>query len=113
MEFDITRSKVETQTVTSDMLNDKIGYLKISEFTNNTPKQFEAALEELESQDMQGLVVDLRNNPGGMLTAVTEILDDILPEGMIVYTEDRAGNRQEYRSTDEKVLFCAYYRTGQ
>ena len=104
MEFDITRSKVETQTVTSDMLNDKIGYLKISEFTNNTPKQFEAALEELENQDMQGLVVDLRNNPGGMLTAVTEILDDILPEGMIVYTEDRAGNRQEYRSTDEKVL---------
>lgn len=104
LEFDITRSQVETQTVSSDMLDDRIGYLKITEFTNNTPKQFEAAIQELEDQDMQGLVVDLRNNPGGMLSAVTDILDDILPEGMIVYTEDRAGNRQEYRSTDDEVL---------
>lgn len=104
LSFTVTREKIETQTVKDTMLEDRIGYIQITEFTNSTPDQFETALKELKQQNMQGLIVDLRNNPGGMLNAVTDVLDDILPKGMMVYTEDKWGNRQEYKSTDEKVL---------
>ena len=53
---------------------------------------------------MTALIVDLRSNPGGMLTSVCDMLDDILPKGLLVYTEDRSGKRVDYTSTDEKTL---------
>ncbi len=104
LELDVTRRELVAQSVHVQMLENCIGYIQITDFTNQTTGQFEAALEELNTQGMKGLIVDLRDNPGGMLDAVTEILDQILPEGLLVYTEDRAGNREEFRSTDENQL---------
>lgn len=59
--------------------------------------QFEKALAELEGEGLTSLVVDLRYNGGGLVDSVVQILDDILPEGLIVYTEDKNGHREEYR----------------
>ena len=86
LEMDVTRRKLVAQSVHFQMFEDHIGYIQITDFTNQTTGQFEAALTELQEQGMKGLIVDLRNNPGGMLDAVTDILDQILPEGLLVYT---------------------------
>lgn len=101
----ITRGIVESQTVSFEMKEDKIGYLKISEFDSVTYKQFENALSELEKEGMEGLVVDLRDNPGGNLDTVCKILDLILPEGTIVYTEDKNGKRIQTEKSDEEHQF--------
>ena len=63
--------------------------------------QFEKALAELEGEGLASLVVDLRYNGGGLVDSVVQILDDILPEGLIVYTEDKNGHREEYRSSGD------------
>ena len=98
------RDTVEAQTVEYEMLEDQIGYLAVSEFDSVTSDQYEEALEALSSQGMEGLVVDLRNNPGGNLDTVCDMLDLVLPEGTIVYMEDKEGNRQTYSSDEEHQL---------
>ena len=102
LEFDITRKNLPT--VTQKMLGNQTGYIQVTEFTEHTVEQFEDALTELQQEGMTALIVDLRSNPGGMLTSVCSMLDDILPEGLLVYTEDKDGNRQDYNSTDDKTL---------
>lgn len=104
LEFDIVPADVEIPTVSCEMLEEGIGYLKITEFDSITVGQFEDALEDLESRGMEQLIVDVRDNPGGMLDAICDILDDILPEGLILYTEDKDGNREEYYSDEERIL---------
>lgn len=104
LEFDIERDKVEVPTVTSEMLGNDIGYIAITEFAEPTEVQFMEAVKSLQKQGMKGMIVDLRDNPGGYLTAVTEILDDILPEGITVYTEDKYGNRQNNTSDEEHQM---------
>lgn len=104
-ELEITRDIVETKTVETEMKENHIGYLKISEFDKVTYRQFKNGLEKLEKEGIKGLVVDLRGNPGGNLDTVCEILDLILPEGIIVYTEDRDGKRIETKKSDEKHQF--------
>lgn len=104
LEFDIERDKVEVPTVSSEMLEGDVGYVSITEFAEPTEEQFQEAVTSLTKQGMKGLIVDLRDNPGGYLTAVTEILDDILPEGITVYTEDKYGNRQDYTSDEEHQM---------
>lgn len=106
LEFDIERDKVEVPTVTSEMLENNVGYIAISEFAEPTEEQFMEAVNALEKEGMKAMIVDLRDNPGGYLTAVTEILDDILPEGVTVYTEDKYGNRQNYTSDEEHQMQC-------
>ena len=69
------------------MMDDKIGYIRVSEFDTVTYDQYKEALDDLEKQGMTGLVVDLRNNPGGSLSTVCDMLDLMLPKGLIVYTE--------------------------
>lgn len=99
LEMDVVRGKqIETQTVTSAMLEDtnSIGYIRIQEFDGVTVDQFNEAMAELNANNMKGLVLDLRSNPGGDMAAVTDIARRILPEGLIVYTEDKAGERTEY-----------------
>lgn len=96
-----TRDTVEAQTVKYRMMDGQIGYLSVSEFDSVTYDQYQKALEDLEGQGMKGLVVDLRNNPGGNLNTVCDMLDLMLPKGLIVYTEDKDGNRQEASSDDE------------
>lgn len=91
-------SEVEVPTVTGKLLDADTGYLKIREFSSITPGQFRETFLGLKQEGMKQLIVDLRNNPGGMLDASCEILNEILPEGLIVYTEDKNGNRQEHRS---------------
>ena len=94
------RNTIQAQTVAHRMLEDGIGYIAISEFDLVTFDQYQQALEDLESQGMSSLVVDLRNNPGGNYNTVCKILDLMLPEGLIVYTKDKAGNKEEERSDD-------------
>lgn len=104
MEFDVRRGKVDVPTVDGQMLASDIGYIMIAEFGEATAEDFEQKVEELQAQGMKKMIVDLRDNPGGMLTTVNEVLDYILPEGLIVYTEDKQGNRQEYKSDAERYL---------
>ncbi len=101
---EVTREKLETDTVAGKMLNDTDGYLAISQFTGLTSGQFQSVLEQLREQGMQKLLIDLRGNPGGLLNAVCDTLRQILPEGLIVYTEDKQGNREEYTCEGETPL---------
>ncbi len=97
----VTRERIEEDTVASMMLDDGIGYIQISEFDDITPKQFKEALETLQEQNMKGLILDLRGNPGGRLSAVVDIADQMLPEGIVTYTLTRDGTREEYTSDGE------------
>ncbi len=104
MTFTAVRETIEYPTVSSKMLKDNLGYLRILEFDDVTYEQYKEAFEELEEQGMQGLIVDLRSNPGGGLGTVCDILDEILPEGLIVYMEDKSGKKQEAASDEEHKL---------
>lgn len=103
-DFTVEREIIEQQTVQSEMKEESVGYIRITEFASVTYEQYKEALENLESQGMERLIVDLRNNPGGNLKTVCEILDLMLPQGLIVYTEDKNGEREEYRSDEEHVF---------
>ena len=104
IDLTVTRRKIEVPTVESRMLTDTIGYIGITEFDDVTDDQFLSALDELKEEGMQDLVIDLRNNGGGLVDVTCNILDELLPEGLIVYTEDKYGNRQEEYS-DAKHYF--------
>lgn len=101
LDLEIERRKIDVITVDSEMLEDNIGYIVISQFEGVTLEQFNEAFDELKEQGMQGLIIDIRSNPGGRLDTVTEILDRLLPEGLIVYTEDKNGKREEITSDAE------------
>ena len=96
LEMDVVRSQIESPTVNYEMLDDHIGYIQITEFDDVTVNQFDEAMKEIQKADAAGLILDLRSNPGGSLSAVVDISRQLLPEGLIVYTEDRSGKRMEY-----------------
>lgn len=96
-----TRDTIQAQTVDYKMMEDGIGYIEVTEFDSVTYDQYELALEDLQNQGMEGLIVDLRNNPGGSLNTVCDMLDLMLPEGLTVYMEDKNGNKQEMTSDEE------------
>lgn len=102
--IEITREEVIVPSVSHRMLDNKIGYIRISSFVNGTQKDFEDALADLQSQGMQGIVFDMRDNGGGMVDSVVAILDDILPAGTVVYTMDKSGKREDYTSDDAKKI---------
>ena len=104
MDVTVIRGKVETPTVVSRMLEDRMGYIQIVEFDDVTSGQFENALKDLKFQGMKGLILDLRQNPGGNLDTVVEIGEMLLPKGLIVYTEDKNGKREEYRSNGKHEI---------
>ena len=95
IEATATRDIIEIQTVDYEMKDGQIGYIAVSEFDDVTYEQFKTALDDLEAQGMQGLVIDLRGNPGGNLSTVTDMLKLLLPEGTIVSTKDKYGNTEE------------------
>lgn len=103
VEVDVERRQIDIPTVQYQMLQGNIGLIQISEFSDNTPEQFDAAIKDLQSQGMVSMIVDLRDNPGGVLQSVCTMLDEILPKGTLVYTEDKYGNRTDYDS-DESCL---------
>jgi carboxyl-terminal processing protease len=89
----IERSSINYGLVEED---DNIGYIYISEFDTVTIEQFKEALTDLKEQGIRGLIIDLRSNPGGNITSVNAIARQLLPKGLIVYTENSQGERQEY-----------------
>ena len=101
---DVVRDEIHTQTVKYEMRENQIGYLSISEFDDVTTQQYKDALQALEDAGVQGLVIDLRDNPGGVLDTVVKMLDYTLPDGLIVYTENKSGKRTEYKGTDGHEL---------
>lgn len=104
--FDVTleRKEIESPTVTYQMFEHQIAYISIAEFDTVTTEQFKQYYKQAEREEMKGLILDLRDNPGGNLTTVTEIAREILPKGMIVYTEDKYGERMEYTCDGVKEI---------
>ena len=90
------RATINVPTVTSEMLDKGIGYLKISQFDDVTPGQFDENFAKLKAAGMKYMILDLRDNPGGTVTAVTQIASELLPKGLIFYMEDKNGARDEY-----------------
>lgn len=93
-----TRASISTPTVEHQMFDNNVGYIQVSQFTDGTYDDFVAAYEDLEAQGMTSVIFDMRNNGGGLLDSVVDILDYLLPEGTVVYTMDKAGNREDYTS---------------
>lgn len=100
----LTRQKVESPTVEFRMLEDDMAYIQVTEFDDVTVDQFAEALAMARGSDAEGIILDLRGNPGGNLGAVVDMCNMILPEGMIVYTEDKYGKRDEYKCDGKSAL---------
>lgn len=92
----VTRGRVEARTVEYEMLEDGMAYIQVTEFDDVSISQFSDALKAVRAAGMKGMILDLRANPGGSVNAVVEMCRMILPKGMIVYTEDKNGKKQEY-----------------
>lgn len=101
IDFTVVRQKISIPTIEFEMLEDDIGYILISEFDEITISQFIDAIKTLEKKGMKGLIVDVRDNPGGLLDAVVAMLDRLLNEGLIVYTEDKYKNREPLYAEDK------------
>ena len=100
----VTRGKVESPTVESEMKEDGIGYLQITEFDDVTTEQFYKAYDDLNAQGMKAMILDLRSNGGGNLDTVLKIGERMLPKGIITYTEDKAGKREEFKCKGKSVI---------
>ncbi len=96
LEIEVERRKIESPTVEYEMMENGMAYIQIVEFDLVTTDQFEKAYKQAKSDGMKGLIIDLRSNPGGNLSTVCDIARMILPKGLIVYTEDKYGERVEY-----------------
>ncbi len=126
----LTRQNIDILTVSHEVIDNNIGYIRISSFDGVTTEQYLEALSDLQSKNISGLILDLRDNPGGRLDVVCDIADTLLPEGTIVYTEDKNGNREdlysdasmlgiplvvlvnEYSASASEVLTCAIQDYG-
>ncbi len=101
--FKIKRAEVSEPSVSSKMLKDNIGYIELSTFVENTPKDFNKALDKLKKENMKALILDLRDNGGGLVDKCCEIADTLIGKGTIVYTEDRNGDRKTEVSDENKL----------
>ncbi len=104
LEIDVERREIEAPTVKYEMLKNNIGYIQITEFDEVTTDQFTEAMAVIKGSGAKGLVLDLRGNPGGSLSAVVDIARQLLPKGLIVYTEDKYGERDEYNCDGKHEL---------
>ncbi len=103
-EFDVKRGEINIPTVESKLLEGDVGYIQVLEFATSTSKDFVKEIESLSARGMKYMIVDLRGNGGGVLTACQEMLDAVLPEGVVVYTEDKNGVRVDYTSDAEHFM---------
>ena len=103
LDIKVKRDEIVSKTVEDKLLDDNIGYIKITSFSEHTNKEFETALNTLKKDNIKGLVIDLRDNPGGLLNVCKDIADSLIGEGTIVYTKDNKGNT-EYLKSDSKKL---------
>lgn len=99
-QFEITRKRIKASNIKSEILEGNIGYIRLVMFDNEIAKYFKNDLNKLLQKGIQGLVIDLRDNPGGSYEQVVEIADSLLPEGTIVYTENREG-KKEYKNSNK------------
>ena len=104
IDLSVERAVVNVPTVEHKMLDNNIGYIQIAEFEEVTAEQFKEAVSDLQEQGMEKLIFDLRDNGGGLLDSVCDVLDTILPKMMLVYTEDKDGNRREEWSEDDEAV---------
>ena len=98
LDLEVMRAEVSISYVEYQIINGDIGYINISQFSGNDVEGFQEAVSALQAAEVSGVIIDIRNNPGGLLTDVVEIADALLPEGLIAYVEDGHGNRTEYTS---------------
>jgi len=96
----LTRAKIIDQSVYSKILSEDVGYIRITQFEKNTDKDFEAVLKELEGSNVKGIIIDVRNNGGGLIDSGIEIADMLLGEGTITYLENNKKERTYYNSDD-------------
>jgi len=101
-EFTCVRAEIKMDKVRYEQKEDGIGYIRISEFSNVAAEQFESAIEKAKTDKVKGVIVDLRGNPGGDLDTAVEICRSFMPAGLIVYTEDKAGNRMDFECDGSK-----------
>lgn len=104
-DIEIERREIMANSVRSEVLDDDIGYVRITEFNtsddksdNDTYTEFKENIEELKSKGIKSLIIDLRDNPGGVLSVVVDVADYLLPEGIVTYTETKTGKRRDYKS---------------
>ncbi len=100
-DVNVKREKIVTDTVEYKTLEDSIGYIKISSFAENTYDEFKLALDGL--KDIKGLIIDVRDNPGGLLNVCKDIVDDLIGEGTIVYTKNNKGETEYLKSDKDKI----------
>jgi carboxyl-terminal processing protease len=98
MTFEITREMINQKAVKSEVKESNVGYIRINSFDSDADKDFKRELTSLKAKKIKGLILDLRQNPGGYVSSCLEIADEILGAGMVVYTEDINKNRQVYNS---------------
>lgn len=101
LSFTLERGEVSINYVEYSILEGNVGYLSIYQFTGDDVEGVKEAISAFQQADVSALVVDVRSNPGGLLTDVVDICDMLLPEGLIVYTEDRSGAREEFYADGE------------
>lgn len=99
----IERRQIIVPTIEHKLLEDNLGYISILQFDTVTSDQFKEAIDDLEAQGMEKLIIDLRGNPGGVLDAAVDMMAYVLPEGMLIYTEDKNGQGDQYFSKDGKI----------
>lgn len=97
-DLSITRKEIDIQAVNSKILDGNIGYIRISNFDANVDKDMAEALENLKKANVSGIVFDVRNNPGGLLNVLVNVLDPIVPEGVIISEQDKFGDVHSYKS---------------
>ncbi|NLU35534.1 MAG: S41 family peptidase [Clostridiales bacterium] len=102
-DYTIERAVIDIPDMEYRMLDEEVGYIWLYRFDKDSAKNFVDAVNDLNSQGMKGLVLDLRNNPGGLLDECVAIADMLLPEGLVLYSEDKHGNREEYPSNEEHL----------
>lgn len=103
LDFQILRANVVLKSVKSEVLNNNIGYIRISSFESKTADEFLAQLKEMEQKKVKGLMIDLRDNPGGLVDQSVKIADSLIGSGEIVYTQDRQGNKKDYKSDSSRT----------
>lgn len=103
IEFDVKRRVVENYSVSNEMLEDNIGYIQIEQFYENTGKEFKDAMEQCQKDGAKGIIIDLRDNPGGLLNVVVDMCDYIMEGVTIVSTKDKNGTvLSEFKAEDGK-----------
>ena len=102
-EIKLVRDKIILNSVTWEMLDDETGYIKISSFLENTGEDFDKALKSVEAKNAKGLILDLRNNGGGLVDQCVEVADEFLDEGVVCYVEDKNGKTETYDAADGKT----------